>query len=1465
MEQVVVAAAYWVAGKLALLLAIPPGYATAVWPAAGLALAGMLLLGYRIWPGVLLGSFLINFWTSFDPSSAAAIAKSVTLALGIGAGAALQAAGGAWLVRRWVGFPNEFTDERAVIKLLVGCVPVSCFVSPTVGVTALFLAGVVPGSSCLFNWWTWWVGDTIGAMIFAPLALLWAVRPHNGVRRRQFSISVPLGLMFALVVVLFIHVSSWEHHRLQTDFERRADEWTQSLRKALDRHLEALSSLERFYASATQVSRLEFRALVQGLFPRFEGVQAVEWVPRVADAQRLASEETAAREGLAAFQISELDARGGFVRAAPRAEYFPVYDVQPAAGNERALGFDLASDPVRREAMDRARDTGQPIATGRVRLVQETSNQFGVLVFQPIYQPGQPRATVAERRQHLRGYICGVFRVGDMLLATLNGAERKGMEMRLHDEAAPAPERLLAGATLEAKPRSNIPPLRKANAFPFAGRQWAFEFSLPADYLAANRSWAAWTVLAAGLLFAGLLEAFLLVVTGRTARIEDMVEQRTEELQAANGELQLQIAERRSAETALAEKHRLLLTVINALPDRIYVKDRESRFLLHNAAEARGMGLADDASLVGRSDADFYHEELADLYRKDEESVLATGHPLLDREEPGFDLATKRNRWLLTTKVPLRNAHGEIVGLVGLGRDITERKEADLVLRRQRLAMDAAMDGMAVLDDAGKFLYINRAHATLFGYDSPDELLGKSWRMLYGPDEIARLEREIFPKLQADGKWQGEATARHQDGSQFEEGLSLTLVEGIGLICVCRNIDRQKQSEAALGRQLRRQAALAGLELAINQEHELQAVLDRITRMVDEFLPAAAASIILWDAGSETFTVSASTVPGQAAQSGAHAVRRTGGASREIINHRQPVVVNDVREDPHGANPLFAEFGMQAYVGVPLLADGQALGVLYAIDRAPRQYLTEDIDFLGALAHRAAAALVKVRLHESLLQAKADLEQRVRERTSALEVANHDLITSRERYAAAVRGTNDGIWDWNLLTNEDYFSDRWCELLGYPPGELRHHADTWVSHLHPDERDWVLEQARAHLEQRAPYDLECRMRTRSGDYRWFRARGQAVWNESGQPVRMAGSISDITERRRIEMERDRFFAQSPDLLAIGGFDGRLKRVNPVWTTLLGYPEAGLLAMPYIDLIFPEDRAAVEGTLQKLLQGQPLLDFEVPVRCQGGGRKWIQWNSSAVVGDQLFYAVGRDITERKESEERLRAYREQLRAVSAQLLQTEEAERRRIASDIHDQVGQTLAACRLKLGELEAALDDPSPKQQTADVRAMLEQAIQETRSLTFDLSPPVLHELGLGPTLEWLAEDHSRRHGLRVLCETHGRNPPPGELSVLLFRVVRELLVNVTKHAHASKARVRLSGGDTDIRIEVTDDGVGFEAARVPEPRGRSDGFGLFSIRDRLRFIGGRLELDSAPGRGTRVVVTAPMPAKAQPDEMKLP
>src|SRR5919108_634345 len=206
----VIAAAYYMTGKLGLLSAIPPGYATAIWPPSGIALAATLLYGYRAWPGIVLGSVLVNIGTALEIASVAALLKSVALATSIGMGAALQAVVGAYLVRRSVGFPSALTREREICTFLVLGGPFSCLINATIGTTTLWLGGKIPWALAPLSWWTWWVGDTIGVLIVTPLVLIWTAEPRQVWRQRRFSLALPLASAFALTVVFFVYTSAQE-------------------------------------------------------------------------------------------------------------------------------------------------------------------------------------------------------------------------------------------------------------------------------------------------------------------------------------------------------------------------------------------------------------------------------------------------------------------------------------------------------------------------------------------------------------------------------------------------------------------------------------------------------------------------------------------------------------------------------------------------------------------------------------------------------------------------------------------------------------------------------------------------------------------------------------------------------------------------------------------------------------------------------------------------------------------------------------------------------------------------------------------------------------------------------------------------------------------------------------------------------------------------------------------------------
>ncbi|MDQ7798667.1 MAG: sensor histidine kinase [Candidatus Edwardsbacteria bacterium] len=227
----------------------------------------------------------------------------------------------------------------------------------------------------------------------------------------------------------------------------------------------------------------------------------------------------------------------------------------------------------------------------------------------------------------------------------------------------------------------------------------------------------------------------------------------------------------------------------------------------------------------------------------------------------------------------------------------------------------------------------------------------------------------------------------------------------------------------------------------------------------------------------------------------------------------------------------------------------------------------------------------------------------------------------------------------------------------------------------------------------------------------------------------------------------------------------------------------------------------------------------------------------------------EIAERKRTEQTVKRYQQKLKKLASELTLTEERERRAIASDLHDHIGQALAMIRVKLKNLEGNAVFSGAERDLEEIRMLLEQTISYTRNLTFELSPPVLYDLGFEAGLEWLAEQTRRKYGKAVELSCPGpKLQLPEDLKVTLFRSVRELMINIIKHAGADNISIVLTNSGGRLTIEVSDDGIGLVekgAGETAEP----GGFGLFSIREQLGCFGGRLSLAALPGRGTKAVI----------------
>jgi PAS domain S-box-containing protein len=236
-------------------------------------------------------------------------------------------------------------------------------------------------------------------------------------------------------------------------------------------------------------------------------------------------------------------------------------------------------------------------------------------------------------------------------------------------------------------------------------------------------------------------------------------------------------------------------------------------------------------------------------------------------------------------------------------------------------------------------------------------------------------------------------------------------------------------------------------------------------------------------------------------------------------------------------------------------------------------------------------------------------------------------------------------------------------------------------------------------------------------------------------------------------------------------------------------------------------------------------------------------------------VALDITDAKRAEAKILADQEQLRALTAQLLRVEDQERRAIATELHDSVGQILAFIKIEMGELRRAELPAHLTQSVNHIREQINEAIKQTRSLTFEISPPELYTLGLEPALEELTQRFSQERQIEcTVQDSEDPKPLSDQMKTLLYRSVRELLVNAAKHAQASHVHVTVDRIDNDIRIAVEDNGIGFDTSRLQDrsPHGTS-GFGLFSMRERLTHMGGGVYIQSGHTKGTKVVLRAPL------------
>ena len=468
------------------------------------------------------------------------------------------------------------------------------------------------------------------------------------------------------------------------------------------------------------------------------------------------------------------------------------------------------------------------------------------------------------------------------------------------------------------------------------------------------------------------------------------------------------------------------------------------------------------------------------------------------------------------------------------------------------------------------------------------------------------------------------------------------------------------------------------------------------------------------------------------------------------------------------------------------------------------------------------------------------------------------------------------------------FNDAVCRITGYMRKELQ--TKTFADVTHPDdiEPDW--DNARRLLAgETTTYSMEKRYRRKDGNLAWINLTVSLQRDKAGSPQNFISVIEDITARKQAETalreseERMRLATEATKVgiwewnVATGAiqWDAEMFRIYGIAPTPDGLIQYG----DWSGAVLPEDLPEQERVLRDTVRrcGNSRREFRIQRR-NDGARRHIeavetvrtnaQGQTESVVGTNL------DVTDRKRQEEELRRWRDalemrvqertqellasqdRLRALATELNLTEQRERKRLAGELHDHLAQLLVLCRLNLGRVKRIGLLPRSQEIINETEEVLSKALAYSRTLMAELSPSVLQEHGLPAGLTWLG-GQMQHHGLRVTVDVE-----PGadcslseDCAILLFQSVRELLMNALKHAHSNEVAIRLEHHEGMLVIEVRDRGDGFDlaAAGTTTITALSSKFGLFSIRERMRALGGRFDLESAPGQGTRATLVLPL------------
>ncbi len=589
-DVVATAIIYLALGALGISFAIAPGYASPIFPAAGFAVAILLHSNNRVWSGIWLGSLALNLsitWLRGDLNWTSGL-----MAVGIACGSTTQALAGWWLVvRKLENGWRTLEAERDIFYCLTLAGPLAGIISASVGVTMLYAANVIPAQEILYAWLNWWSGDTLGIVVLLPISLALLYRRDSPWFSRLTTMVLPMLLALNVVGGVFYAVAQWECSQQKAVIQAHGETLADLLKQRFIAHQEVLASLQRLIEVVPGMSYPQFEYFTRISLHDNPDIFALSFNPYVPQAQREALERLMAEKtGMTTFEIKERDSQSRLIRAADRAYYVPVGYISPLEGSRPAVGYNINSDPIRRDAIQRAMRSDKPAITAPIKLVQENRQRVGVLL---LLAASDNAATHGDRdvgNAGLMGFAVGVIKVDEMIDIATRNNRVAGLVFQVDDTQVSSGSGLLYRS--EDTPSSPDGNYAWQTQVAIADRFWTLKLAPTADYLGRNQHVIALLVGTWGLMLAALLQVLLLLTTGRTSIFQGKVHEQTAELQVKSDILQ--------------DRNEQLSALFTLSPDGFVSFDRHQCVKYASPAFSQLVGLT-NTQVIGLDETAFTH------------------------------------------------------------------------------------------------------------------------------------------------------------------------------------------------------------------------------------------------------------------------------------------------------------------------------------------------------------------------------------------------------------------------------------------------------------------------------------------------------------------------------------------------------------------------------------------------------------------------------------------------------------------------------------------------------------------------------------------------------------------------------------------------------------------------------------------------------------------------------------------